>query len=324
MKKMSLLTIPAIVIMAVFWLLLEPEEEKRETKGKQPADQIQIENMGNTLTIDKPPKRAVALNQHAAEIMLALGLEEAMVGTAYLDDHILPEFKQAYDQIPVLSKQYPSKEIFFAAEPDFAYAGWKTAFTEKSLGTVGELKEAGIPAYIQESSNKPAPVLEDVYRDIRNIGRIFAVEKRAEKVIAQMKREIGEIRKKIGEADEPQSVFVYDSGQAQPTTAANNYLTHLIDIAGGQNIFSDINKGWATVNWESVIDRKPDVIIIMDYGDQTVAEKKKYLLSKKELADVPAVKNKRWMVLPLSAGAEGIRAPLALRAIAEGLHPDKF
>jgi hypothetical protein len=33
--------------------------------------------------------------------------------------------------------------------------------------------------------------------------------------------------------------------------------------------------------------------------------------------------NKRFIVLPLSAAAEGIRVPMALKTLAAGLYPDK-
>ncbi|MEH7334529.1 ABC transporter substrate-binding protein [Neobacillus drentensis] len=300
--------------------------EKKETQqnGDSGYDKVVVHNMGHTVTYTEPPKRAVALNQHATEIMLALGLQDSMVGTAYLDDQILPKYQDAYKKVPVLAKEYPSKEVFLAAEPDFAYAGWKSAFTEKSLGTVQELEESGIKTYVQESSNKTGPTLEDVNNDIENIGRIFHVEAKATEVINQMKKEIEDTTKQIGTVEKPLNVFVYDSGEDKPFTAANNYLTHLIKMAGGKNIFDDIPKGWADVSWEEVVNRNPDVIVIIDYGDTTVKQKQELLLSKTELADVPAIKNKRFIILPLSAGAEGIRAPLALKTLAEGLYPDKF
>ncbi|MFC4770252.1 ABC transporter substrate-binding protein [Effusibacillus consociatus] len=296
-------------------------QESAKSTAYQP---VTIENYNRTLTFKEVPKRAVTLNQHVTEIMLALGLEDRMVGTAYLDDKILPEFQEAYSKIPVLSNKYPSKEVFMAAQPDFVYAGWKSAFTEKAVGTVEELEKAGIRAYLQESSDMTAPTLEDVYKDIQNIGRIFNVEAKANETINKMKKDMEQITKQIGPVDKPLKVFVYDSGEDQAFTAANNYMTRLISLAGGKNVFDDIQKGWAKVNWEEVVNRNPEVIIIVDYGEKTVAQKQDLLLAKKELADVPAIKNKRFIVLPLSAAAEGIRAPLALKILSKGFYPDKF
>ncbi|MGV2720096.1 UNVERIFIED_CONTAM: hypothetical protein PO554_26910, partial [Klebsiella pneumoniae] len=116
---------------------------------------VTIVTNGIEMTYPEAPKRAVTMNQHVTEVMLALGLADKMVGTAYLDDHILPELKADYDKVPVLSDKYPTKEVLLAANPDFVYAGWKSAFGDKGVGSMEDLEKAGIKSYLQESSNKP-------------------------------------------------------------------------------------------------------------------------------------------------------------------------
>lgn len=284
---------------------------------------VVIRNQDMEMTFAETPTRAVSLNQHVTEIMLALGLEESMVGTAYLDDRILPEFQEQYDNIPVLSDKYPSKEVFLNADPDFAYAGWNSAFAENSLGLREELAELGILTYVQESSNKPGATLEDVYQDILNIGRIFRVEEKAEALVDEMRNELAQIQESIGDVTEPLQIFVYDSGEDKALTAANTYLTSLINSVGGKNIFDDVDKGWTEVSWEEVVSRNPDVILLVDYGNTTVEAKQEMLLSNVSLSDVTAIVQERFIIMPLSAAAEGIRAPIALRTLAEGLYPNK-
>lgn len=290
------------------------------TAGEIP---VELENMGETLHFPEAPKRAVTLNQHATEVMLALGLESSMVGTAYLDDRILPEFKEKYEPIPVLSDKYPSKEVFLNASPDFAYAGWQSAFTEETLGSRADLAAQGVLTYVQESSNKSKPTLEDVYQDILNIGKIFRIEARAEALVDEIRGGLEEIRTQIGPVEQPLQVFVYDSGEDKAFTAANTYLTNLINQVGGKNIFDDIDKGYTEVSWEEVVHRDPDVIVIIDYGDETAEQKKERLLNMASLADVKAIRDARFIVLPLSAAAEGVRAPIALKTLAAGLYPDQ-
>ncbi|MDP1513330.1 ABC transporter substrate-binding protein [Paenibacillus sp. CMAA1739] len=337
MNKYRKPTLPLVVLVLVMLLLSActsgntAKTTNLSANGQQPdASQsttgekaVEIENMGVKMVFPEAPKRAVTLNQHATEVMLALGLESSMVGTAYLDDQILPKYKNQYDKIPVLAKQYPSKEVFMAAAPDFAYAGWKSAFNDKSLGSREELAQQGVQTYVQESSNKPGPILEDVYRDILNIGRIFRVEKRAEQLVNDMRAQVQSIQTQIGTVERAPKVFVYDSGEDKPFTAANNYLTSLIKSVKAKNIFDDIDKSFTEVSWEEVVNRNPDVIVILDYGDTSLADKEKLLLSKPALAGVEAIKNKRFVVLPLSAAAEGVRAPIALKTLAAGLYPDK-
>lgn len=50
-----------------------------------------ITNCGVQSWIQEPPERALTMNQGTTEVMLALGLADRMVGTAYIDDYIWPE-----------------------------------------------------------------------------------------------------------------------------------------------------------------------------------------------------------------------------------------
>jgi len=301
-----------------------PSSDSQTTAGQAAEQSVVIQNNGRELHSEKAPERAVTLNQHVTEVMLALGLEDKMVGTAYLDDEILPKYKEAYEKVPVLSDKYPSKEVLASADPDFVYSGWKSGFGDKGVGSMEELEQAGIQSYLHMSSNMNGPTTEDVFADILNIGKIFRVEDRAQALIDSMKQEMEQTTDKLGQIDNPLTVFVYDSGEDQPLTAANNYMTSLVAQAGGKNVFADVEKGWATVSWEEVVNRHPEVIVVVDYGDETVDQKRNMLLNKPELAELPAIKNQKLIVLPLSAAAEGVRAPIALKILAEGMYPEKF
>lgn len=54
-----------------------------------------------TLSFSTENIRAVSTSQFTTEILLAIGAENQLLGTAYLDDEILPELKEKYDKIPV-------------------------------------------------------------------------------------------------------------------------------------------------------------------------------------------------------------------------------
>lgn len=318
-----------LLIMFILAACGQSEEEQAQTSSPHQDENtayepLTIQNGDRTIEFTEMPTRAVTLNQHVTEVMLALGLEEYMVGTAYLDDEILPEYKDKYNEIPVIADAYPSQEVFLDANPDFAYAGWQSAFGEEAIGTVERLEEFGVKAYLHQSSTIVGPKKEDIYEDIRNIAKIFNVEERADELIQLMESDVEKIRNKIGEMDEPLRVFVYDSGEDTPLTATQNFMTELITIAGGENIFSDIEKNWAKVSWEEVVERNPEMIVIIDYGDTSVEDKKQFLLNHSALADVDAIQNERFAVLPLSAAAEGVRIPIAVETLAKSFYPEKF
>lgn len=97
----------------------------------------------------------------------------------------------------------------------------------------------------------------------------------------------------------------------------------MIKEAGGANIFADLDKQFGDVSFEQVAERAPEVVVIYDYGDQPLAAKKKFLLSHPALQDVPAIKKKRFAVLPLSSTVLGVRVPAGVESLARQLHPDR-
>jgi len=328
MKKLKQLVWVPFVLTAAILTACSADEgtvkgsETEETE--QTTKVVTIENEGMTIEYEKAPTKAITINQHVTEIMLALGLEDSMVGTAYLDDVIYEPLQEAYNQVPVLAKEYPSKEQVITAEADFIYGGWASAFNEKNMASREELEGLDIATYLQSSSVKVAPTLEDVYTDIRNISKIFHVEERGEELISQMNNDIEDITAKIPEIDQPLDVLVFDSGDTEVFTATQNFMNTLITMAGAKNIFGDIEDNWATVSKEDAVERSPEVIVVIDYGSTTAQEKIDFLKADPALSQTPAVQNERFVVLPLSAASEGVRVAGALEILVKGFYPEAF
>ncbi|MEU6992448.1 ABC transporter substrate-binding protein [Streptomyces sp. NPDC046465] len=279
-----------------------------------------VTNCGVKTTYDAPPKRAVTMNQHATEVMLALGLKEHIAGTAYLDDKVLPEYEKAYESIPVLAKEYPSYEKVLAADPDYVYGGYASAFLAGDGRSRSALAKSGIESRLNVEGCAQHPVsMDDVYREVREVGATFGVRARADKWVSGARRELAATAAK-SKGKKTRSVFVYDSGDKTAFTAGGRGINNdIIERAGGHNVFADVNKSFSDASWEKVVERKPETILILDYGATTLAQKKKRLLDDPALQDVPAIKNKSFAVLPLSDVVTGVRAPEAVRKLAAQL-----
>ncbi|WP_431998246.1 ABC transporter substrate-binding protein [Streptomyces fungicidicus] len=287
---------------------------------------VTIDNCGVKTTYDKPPSRVVTIHQHPAELLLALGLKDRMVGTAFPDSAVLPELKKDYESVPELAQREPSFEKVLDAEPDLVYGGYGSAFDEKEGRSREAFTDAGIDTYLnREYCGEKRVTMKDTYDEIRTIGKIFSVPDRADKLVADLEGRVAKASDKV--QSEPElSVFVYDSGDKSAFTAGGKSLgTELIRLAGGENVFADLDDVFGDVSWEQVVERKPEVIAIYDYaGAGSVEEKKEFLLSQPALTDVPAVRNKRFVVLPLTATLVGIRSAYAVEDLARELHPESF
>lgn len=90
----------------------------------------------------------------------------------------------------------------------------------------------------------------------------------------------------------------------------------LIEAAGGVNIMNDFEKSWATVGWEAVIERNPQVIVIVNYGTVTAEEKRSFMMSNPAFADIDAVKNDRFVTLEYVEATPGPRNIKAVKTLA--------
>ncbi|GAA2498063.1 ABC transporter substrate-binding protein [Streptomyces gobitricini] len=299
-----------------------PKAESSPVKGFP----VTVDNCGTSTTYRKPPARVVTIHQHPAELMLALGLKDRLVGTAFPDSAVLPHLRKDYEAVPELAKKEPSFETVLDAEPDFVYGGYGSAFAENEGRSRTAFADAGIDTYLnREYCGKKQVSMKDTYDEIRTIGSVFGVPERADRLVADLRGRVDRAAAAVKGAPAV-PVFVYDSGDKAAFTAGGKSLgTEIIRLAGGRNVFADLDDVFGDASWEQVVARKPEVIAIYDYaGAGSVEQKKKFLLSLPALADVPAIRNKRFVVLPLTATLIGVRPPYAVEGLARALHPERF
>ncbi|MFC8130004.1 ABC transporter substrate-binding protein [Streptomyces sp. NPDC057302] len=318
-RPIRLLAAAALLVpLAACSSAADPASEKPAAKA--PGFPYTVTNCGVKTTYEAPPERAVTMNQHATEVMLELGLKDRLAGTAYLDDKVLPKYAKAYADTPVIAKEYPSYEKLLAANPDFVYGGYASAFQAGDGRSRKALAKSGVESRLNVEGCAKRPVsMDDVYKEVREVGSTFGVRQRADEWVGDAERRLSATAKKL-KSKKRVPVFVYDSGDKTAFTAGGRGIGNdIIERAGGRNVFADLDKSFGDASWESVVDRKPEMIVILDYGGTTVAQKKKRLLDDPVLADVPAIKHKRFAVLPLSDTVVGVRAPGAVEKLADQL-----
>ena len=288
------------------------------------AAETTVQSCNRTLTFDTPPERAVSHDVNLTEMMLVLDLTDRMVGFTGINgwNKLDAEMREGVGELPELAERYPSKEVLVGADADFFFAGWNYGMRVGGEVTPETLEPFGIQVYeLTESCthimDKNKASIEDVYNDLLNLGRIFDVEERAEELVAGYRAELATFTEGL-DTGEPLRVFVYDSGEDTPFTAGRYAMpTALIEAAGGQNIMDDFEKSWATVTWEEVVERNPEVVVIVNYGEVTAEQKRDFMMSNPAFADLDAVKNDRFVTLEYVEATPGPRNIKAVKTLAE-------
>ncbi|MDB6445107.1 MULTISPECIES: ABC transporter substrate-binding protein [Pseudomonas] len=287
---------------------------------------LTIESCNRQVVFDQAPRHAVSHDINMTQMMLALGLKPRMVGYSGISGwkSVTPEMAKILEGLPELAAKYPSVETLLDANVDFFFAGWDYGMRVGGDLTPQTLQPLGVNVYeLTESCafvmKRPAASLEDTYNDLRNLGKIFDVQDRANELIATMQAQVAEVREQLP-ADRPR-VFLYDSGEDRAMTSGRLGMPQaLIEAAGGRNILDDVETSWTRVNWENVVERNPQVIVIVDYGEVSAEQKKQFLLSNPALQSVEAIRQRRFIVIPYVQATPGIDNVLAVQTLAKGFH----
>jgi len=291
--------------------------------GSAAFAETSVKSCNRTVSFDSPPKRAISNDVNLTEMMLVLGLADHMVGYTGISGWktLDEEMRANVKQLPELSSKYPTKEVIVGANADFFFAGWNYGMKVGGEVTPETLEPFGVKVYeLTESCThimkKGKASIDDMYADLLNLGSIFNVEDKAEKLVSDYKSELKSFKDNL-ETGEPVRAFVYDSGEDTPFTAGLYAMpTALIEAAGGVNVMNGFEKSWGTVTWEEVVAQNPEVIIIVNYGSVTAEQKRDFMMSNPAFANIEAVKNDRFVTLEYVEATPGPRNIKAIKTLA--------
>ncbi|MFY1020156.1 ABC transporter substrate-binding protein [Ectopseudomonas khazarica] len=297
-----------------------------------PSWAVTVTSCDRQVTIERPPQRAVSHDISLTAMLLELGLKARMVGYSGVSawKTPAPELQADLDDLPELAPRYPSLENLLDADADFFFAGWNYGMRVGGEVTPASLARFGIPVYeLSESCAHVMPnrvaSLDDVYGDLRNLGRIFAVEARAEGLVQGMQARVAAVQARLGEQPQRPRVFVYDSGEDVPFSAGRLGMPQsLIDAAGGRNVMDGVAGNWMQVGWEAVVEQDPQWILIVDYGERSAAQKRDFLMQHPALQGVSAIRQQHFVVLPYLAVTPSLDNAAAIETLAAALHPEAF
>jgi len=255
----------------------------------------------------------ISIGPSNTEILTALGFGSRIIATDAFSDGI----EGIRTGISIYSMMQLDLEHIISLKPDIVFVTGMT-FVDGDQDPLRMVREAGIyVVYLPTSTS-----IEDIKNDIRHIAAVMGVEEDGESLVEYMESEIELVRQISHNINLRRSIyfeispapFMYSFGRG-------TFLHEMIEIAGGENIFS-FSEGWMAVPDELLLSANPDVILTtVDFLDDPVSE----IMSRPGWSVIAAVQNMR--VYSIDANYSSRPSHNIIRAlweIARALYPEYY
>lgn len=194
--------------------------------------------------------RIVTLAPNLTELVFAAGAGDVLVGVSAYSD-----YPPAARQLPVVGDAFTvDRERLALLEPDALFA-WQSG---TPAHVVDQLREAGFKVEVLRTRS-----LDDVPGTLRRIGELTGRRAAAERAARQFSEELAALRRDNSDAAAI-SVFYQVSQRPLYTINGEHYVSELIAICGGRNVFADLSELAPAVSAEAVILRDPEVLLASD------------------------------------------------------------
>lgn len=213
----------------------------------------------------------VVLSPEVAEIICALGAEHDIV--AITEECNYPASLSAKQKVGSFSAI--DREAIIALKPALVLC---SSLEQEMMAT--ELGKLGIKVEVVYPGS-----LEGLFGAISKIGMLIDRKTEASKLVQNMKREVELIRQSSLGKPRPK-VYLEIYRNPLMSVSDSSFVGELIETAGGDNIFSSLERDYARVNPEAVIKARPDIIICYSQDSQ------EGILARKGWQDIPALKTR--------------------------------
>ncbi|MEU4386907.1 putative F420-0 ABC transporter substrate-binding protein [Promicromonospora sp. NPDC023805] len=283
---------------------------------------VTLDNCGFETVVDAPPERVVTIKSSTTEMLLALGLGDRIVGSAFLDGPVPDSLKSVPAVEEPFAAEAPGSEATLELEPDLVYAGWESNLTAETAGDRATLAQLGVATYVSPAACKedgymPDPLTFDtVFDEITEVGSLFDAEDAATQLVEEQRTALDA----IVPDDRGLTALWWSSGDDTPYVGAGIGAPQMImDAAGLTNVSSDVHDTWTSLGWENVVEADPDVLVLVDAAWNPADAKIETLESNPATREMTAVKEGRYVVVPFPATEAGVRNVDAVASVVDQL-----
>lgn len=205
-------------------------------------------------TASSARRRIVTLAPHLAELVYAAGAADTLVAVSAYSD-----YPHEVAALPIIGDAFVvDQEMLALIKPDILLA-WQSGTPEH---VVGLLTKQGYRVEVIRTRS-----LEDVALALETIGRLTDSVDTAAQAAAEYRQGLATLADRHAATD-PISVFYQIQKRPLYTISGDHYVSELIGLCGGQNIFSDLVNLAPLVAVEAVIERNPEILLVSSDSEE--------------------------------------------------------
>ena len=246
-----------------------------------------------------PAVRVVTFAPNLAEIMFAVGAGDQLVGVSAWSD-----YPRAVLELPEIGDAFTiDQEQLSLLQPDLLLV-WESGMPAH---TVDELRQRGYRVESISTRN-----LDAVAEAMLRVGELTGRQTSAAAAARQFVDELEVLRAAYVDA-EPIDVFFQISARPLYTVNREHFISEIIGLCGGNNIFADLDSIAPSVSVEAVLDHDPDVMLAAaNAGDEAFSEWSRW-------PSLAADRYRNYFLLPETIGRGTPRLAMAARSLCTAL-----
>lgn len=263
----------------------ESQNEGSE-KGAEESEISITDHLGRKITLDKKVEKIVSGYYITTSMMIALGLEDNVVGIE-AKAKSRPIYSLAAPEFLELPNVGTAKEFnlegTIALEPDLVI------LPIRLKDAVESLEKMGMKVLAVNPEN-----MDLLKETLEMVGLATGTTERVNELISYYDEKTLQIEDMV-KLGSKKKVYMGGNSDFLSTATKNMYQNYMIETAGGINVASDIDDTyWATISYEQLIAYNPDIIVIVPGADYT----KDDIINDGKLAGINAVENNKIYVMP--------------------------
>ena len=222
------------------------------------ASRTVTDQAGRTVILPDHPHRLICLLPSVVDDVYALGAGSDVIAVSDYTKYPSEAARKPSIGIPLT----PSIETIVSLHPDLVIASADSNREE----TIRQLEQVGVTVFVLNPHG-----IEGILSSISSLGEAIGREDAATHLVSQLRDRLDAVRSRV--KDKPVlTVFLPIWYDPIITIGKHAFITEIIAAAGGKSITEEIPQEWPQISLETMIERKPDALVLVQGSRMSIAD----------------------------------------------------